>query len=224
MLSGPASISNPRFVRTWAGVIAGIAWFTLALQAWVRAEQMLAEGQHFASGYWIYVGYFTILTNLLTAVLMTSVAMGRLSPRNGAIATSIVTANTLYVVIVSVVYTLLLRGQKHFVGLEAIVDVNMHYAVPFLMLGFWLIAWPKAWLPLSHAAAWLIYPLMYCAGVLIGGAKTGWFPYPFVDANTIGWPQVWINCGALTAAFYALGIGAIALARVARPRHSPVSS
>ncbi len=208
-------IPSSQFTRAWAGAIAGIAWLTLALEVFVISQQVIARGGDFFAGFWIYVGYFTILTNTLTAVVMTAVAMGRVSPRRGARSTSLVTAVTLYILIVCVVYTLLLRNQIHFTGLEVVTDIGMHYAVPILTVMWWVVAWPKAILPLRHALFWLAYPLSYCVYILVRGAWTGWFPYPFVEATTLGWGQVAINCVALTGAFYALGLGAVWLTRVA---------
>jgi hypothetical protein len=206
---------SSKLTRGWAGVIAIVAWLTLALEVFVITRQVIARGGDFFAGFWIYVGYFTILTNTLTAIVMTAVAMGRVSPKRGATSTSLVTAVTLYILIVSVVYTLLLRNQLHFTGLEVVTDIGMHYAVPILTVMWWVVAWPKAILPLRHAAFWLAYPLTYCIYILIRGAWTGWFPYPFVEATTLGWGQVAINCVALTGAFYALGLGAVWLTRVA---------
>jgi hypothetical protein len=208
-----ATNARPSLLRTWAGVIAAIGWLTLVLQVFIIVQQMIGLGRDFLAGLAVYVGYFTILTNTLTAVVMTAVACGRVTPGRGRRATSLVTAVTMYILIVSVVYTLLLRNHLHFTGLEIITDVGMHYAVPILTVLWWLLAWPKARLPLHHAAWWLAYPLSYCGYILVRGALTGWFPYPFVEATTIGWGQVAINCVGLTVAFYAIGIGAVWLTR-----------
>ena len=42
---------------------------------------------------------------------------------------------------------------------------------------------------------------------LIRGALTGFWPYPFLDADQLGWPRVALNVTGQVLAFAALGVG-----------------
>jgi hypothetical protein len=59
------------------------------------------------------------------------------------------------------------------------------------------------------------------AGFLCGlyaasGAATALWPYPFLDADKLGWPAVWLILLGLYPAFAALGLAMIAIARFTR--------
>jgi hypothetical protein len=57
----------------------------------------------------------------------------------------------------------------------------LHYVTPVAVVADWVVA--PAYLSGSYpriVGTWLIYPLVYCAGSMVRGAITGWFPYPFL--------------------------------------------
>ena len=53
--------------------------------------------------------------------------------------------------------------------------------------------------------AWLIYPLVYLPYVLVRGASTGRYPYPFLDVGDLGLGVVLVNTVVLTIVFLILG-------------------
>jgi hypothetical protein len=59
----------------------------------------------------------------------------------------------------------------------------------------------------------LAWPAAYAAYALLRGSLTGFWPYPFLDADALGWPEVMWNAAALVAAFAALGAALIGFAR-----------
>jgi hypothetical protein len=59
----------------------------------------------------------------------------------------------------------------------------------------------------------LIWPAACAAYALVRGAVTGVWPYPFLDADTLGWPMVALNVAALVTAFAGAGLGLVAVAR-----------
>jgi hypothetical protein len=60
---------------------------------------------------------------------------------------------------------------------------------------------------------WLAYPAAYCTYTLLRGAVSGWYPYPFLDANTLGYARVSVNAVMLLAAFLVTGLVFVAMGR-----------
>jgi hypothetical protein len=56
---------------------------------------------------------------------------------------------------------------------------------------------PRHRLPLRLSAAWLAYPAAWLAYTLVRGADTGWYPYPFVDVDKLGYGGVAWRCALL---------------------------
>ncbi|WP_204324959.1 Pr6Pr family membrane protein, partial [Stenotrophomonas maltophilia] len=81
--------------------------------------------------------YFTILTNLLLAAVLTAVAFGR------TVGISLIGAVTLFIVIVGIVYALLLRATWNPQGWQKMADVALHDVTPLLAVAFWLGFVPK---------------------------------------------------------------------------------
>jgi hypothetical protein len=92
-------------------------------------------------------------------------------------------AATLYMAITGVTFVVTLRDHN----LIPWVDLVLHYLFPAMMLITWLIDPPL--LPWSYpriTAAWLSYPCVYGLYSLVRGARTGWYPNPFLDPRIIG--------------------------------------
>jgi cytochrome c biogenesis protein CcdA len=62
----------------------------------------------------------------------------------------------------------------------------------------WLIAPPRSAMTARHLLMALVFPALYLAYVIVRGARTAWYPYPFLDPAHVG--------GYAAVAAYALGI------------------
>lgn len=187
-----------------------VAGISLRLQFDVA---LAGKGQgNVAATLWLMAGYFTILTNLLGAVAMAAVA---LRWRIGARAAAALTVAALGV---GIVYHLLLARLWAPQGPAWWSDQGLHTAVPLGLLAWWWAFAPRGigWCDIPAFLAW---PAAYGAYALARGAITGFWPYPFLDAGTLGWPQVALNLVAVAAGFAALAAVLVALAQA-----SPSSS
>jgi hypothetical protein len=105
-------------------------------------------------------------------------------------------------------------------GWQLVADAALHYATPVLYLVYWLAFVDKTSLGYRGAAPWLAFPIAYCVYALARGALVGLYPYPFLEANKIGYGQVAVNVLALVALFAVFGLLIVtagrALARRAR--------
>jgi hypothetical protein len=179
--------------RCAAGCIAAVAWLGLVIQC-----VSTFQGNHSVSlTLWIVFAYFTILTNLLVAVVFTALAVERTRLR----ASWIVAGTMLSILLVGIIYALLLHGTMELSGGSKVANVLNHVATPVLVPLFWIIFTPKGQLRWSHPLVWAIYPLAYLAYSLIRGGQTGKYPYPFLDPGLVGWRQTMLSNLAIAVAF-----------------------
>jgi hypothetical protein len=190
--------------RLLAALVALTALLALALQLQVATNVPTRPAD--IPVLWWLAGYFTILTNLGVALVMTAITLGkRPSARmQGGL--------VLAISMVGLVYHALLARLWSPQGLAWWADQGLHSATPILMLGWWLTMGDRhvTWRDLP---AWLIWPGLYAIYALTRGAVTGFWPYPFLDADALGWPQVALNTAGMILAFIALGLALITLAR-----------
>jgi hypothetical protein len=183
--------------RTAAALLALITWsgFLIQFSATYQLQGSIP------STLWILLWYFTIFTNLLVAIVFTTLA-AKSSP---AIHPSLVAATTLYILLVGIIYGLLLRGTLDLHGGEIISNTIFHVVIPILVPIFWLIFTPKGHLTRRDPLVWAIYPIAYLAYALLRGEFTQRYPYPFLNINTLGWPLTLLNAAVIAIAFLAAG-------------------
>ena len=190
----------------WIGaLVAVVAWSGLVLQLGLSVSAALAKGQGLAYALSRYFDYFTVLTNLLVALVLT---VPRVAPASTAgrffhrpdVRTGVAAA----IALVGIGYYLLLRQSWQPRGLQLVADGLLHYATPVLYLAFWWIAVPKQRIGWGHIAAWAAYPAGYFLYMLIRGRLTGRYPYYFLDVSKLGLLQVLGNAFAVLAAFLVL--------------------
>ena len=199
-------------MRTTMAVIAAVAWFALVLQLLLMVQQA-APG---ASLHAVinYFSYFTILTNLLVALgttfplLASHSVAGQFFLRH-----STQSATAVYIAIVGITYSLLLRHLWNPQGAQKVADVLLHDVVPVLYIAFWIFLVPKITLRWSDAVRWLAYPLVYMAYTLARGFVSHWYPYYFIDIDTIGLSRALIHAAGLLFVFFGLGLLFIAIGR-----------
>ena len=149
-----------------------------------------------------FFSFFTILTNSLVALFCITrawfpgSALGRYFGRY-----TVFSAITVYIVIVGGVYQVALRQVWEPEGLQLLVDEALHTMTPAYMLILWLRTRPTSRIAWQGIPLWLVYPLVYFGYVLIRGAFSGFYPYPFVDVEKLGMAAVLRNASVIVLAF-----------------------
>ena len=193
-----------------AAALACLAVAGVLLQLWLSLQLGVASGQGWAHGLIMYFGYFTVLTNLLVALVALRAARapdgGLDHPWRGAAVTSIVA--------VGLAYHLLLRKVWDPQGWQLVADLTLHYAVPLAGLAWWLVLPPRHRLAARKPLTWLIWPLGYCIYALLRGAMIGSYPYYFIDAGAIGLPRALLNSAGLGLVFAVVAYAVWGLARL----------
>ena len=120
----------------------------------------------------------------------------------------------LFAVLIAVVmgvYALVLAATWQPQGLFKLADIGLHYATPIVYLGWWLLMRPRGRIRFRRIPALLVSPLLYLAYVMVRGAMTGLYPYPFLQADTLGYGQVALNAVSLLVVTSLLLAAAIAV-------------
>lgn len=178
-----------------AALVAIVCWAGLAIQF----SHTYGFEHRIGLTLWVIARFFTVLTNLLVALVMTWVAVGRrTSPQ-------VLGGLTLSIILVGVIYWALLQNLHHPGGAAHIANILLHRASPLLMTLWWLLFAPRARLKWSAPWLWVIYPLVYFIYVLGRGHLDGRYPYPFIDVSHIGWLQTSLNAGGIALAFILAG-------------------
>ena len=187
-------------------ILAIIAWSALALQLYILLHNVPGNGLTYMQAVGRFLLFFTILTNLLVAISLTTIVLasqltwGRFFSKFSSL-----TAVALYIFIVGLVYNIVLRNIWEPVGLQKWVDEALHVVVPLLFIFFWLFFVPKGNLRWRHTFSWLIYPALYLIYALLRGTIEGFYPYPFIDAGQLGYTRVLINATGLLLVFTIAG-------------------
>lgn len=153
-----------------------------------------------------FFSFFTIQSNILAALLLFAAALIRRGERT-ALFDGVRGAATLYIAITGVVFALLLSGHQEQLDTHiGWVDFTVHKLLPIVVVADWLIDPPRHRLPIPVAAAWLTYPIAWFGYTLARGASENWYPYPFVDVNTIGYGGVLWRSAIMLVTFAAAAV------------------
>ncbi|ADL01098.1 Pr6Pr family membrane protein [Brevundimonas subvibrioides] len=191
--------------RVAAGLIALLAWIGLAVQF----VAVTAQVGSVTEAVWVMLRYFTVLTNLLAALVLTGLAVGQSACRSPRLLGLL----TLSILFVGVVYAVLLRGLLELSGGALFADTVMHYVVPSLVPVFWLLFAPKGALRWHDPVIWAVYPVAYFVYALARGASDGKYPYPFMDIPVVGLPSALATVAIILILYLAAGLLLVGLGR-----------
>ena len=197
--------------RALAVLFALIGWFAVIAQFYLLFENRVASVPETIIRFF---SFFTILTNIFVATYFSVVAFNR---KIDALVnqTGTLTAVTLYIVIVGLIYQVILRELWEPQGLQKIVDELLHTVIPSLVLIYWFI-YEKKTVTYKQIPKWLLYPFIYFIYILIRGYFSGFYPYPFVDVSKVGSGKVFNNSLLLLFLFATMAALLIAIRRVGK--------
>ncbi|MEP7079441.1 MAG: Pr6Pr family membrane protein [Ginsengibacter sp.] len=177
--------------RSFILIIFLAGWFALIAQFVLMVQNRIAPVSETVVRYF---SFFTILSNLIVAIYFTRLLFRQNNhttfthKRNENL-----TAITVYILVVGLVYQVVLRSLWHPQGLQMWVDELLHTLIPAAVLIFWFLYQNADLLKWKSIFSWLSYPLVYLVFILIRGRVSGYYPYPFVDVNQLGIQKVMIN-------------------------------
>ncbi len=206
------------FNKTYLSVIAVLGWFALIAQLYLSIDNRIVP---IPATLLRFFTYFTILVNILVTACCTTLVSPKPGPMTDFFSRpGVLTAITVYITVVGLVYNIILRQLWDPHGLQMFVDEILHTVIPLLFLFFWIIWVPKTPLKLIMIPGWLIFPAVYAVLVLILGKLTGHYPYPFLNVNELGFTRVVRNSGWLVLLFLIFSLLTMALASIHRKRQA----
>lgn len=204
------SVARRRFVA----IAAILGWAGLSIQLYLIFYSRWTLAASLIGGLVSFFSYFTVLSNTLAATVLTCEMTSRESAaRRWFLQPWVSSGVAVSIAVVGLAYSLLLRHLWHPQGWQWLADELLHDVMPLLFLGYWWCCVPKGRLRLGHIALWMIYPLVYFAYSLLRGHLLATYPYPFIDVEKLGYPQVFINAGGLLAGFVAIALLVVGLDR-----------
>lgn len=200
--------------RRFVAVAAVLGWAGLSIQMYLIFHSRWTLGASLLGGLLSFFSYFTVLSNTLVATVLTCELTTRESAaRRWFLQPSVSSGIAVSIAVVGLAYSILLRHLWHPEGWQWLADELMHDVMPLLFLGYWFCCVPKGTLRVRHIALWVIYPLVYFAYSLLRGHLLAVYPYPFIDVDKLGYPQVFINAGGLLLGFVVIALVLIGLDR-----------
>ncbi|WP_404402187.1 Pr6Pr family membrane protein [Pelagibacterium halotolerans] len=174
-----------------------VGCITLVGQAALTLSLYINDGRGWPLGILHYLGYLTILSN--TALVLTYASA--LFPHKWLeifrhpIARGSVAA---IITLVMIFYYFLLAPINPFKGLTLFNDHIFHYVLPTTYLVWWTIGTPHGKLAYKDIPILVAPALVYAIYVLVRGPILNEYPYPMIDVNAHGYPQVLLFMGYVT--------------------------
>lgn len=190
--------------------------FALAVEARISVAQSLGAGHGIVESIFLYLRFFTILTNGGLVLLQAATAL-RLLRRRQRSSAATYDAALVYALVTGITYELLLRGLWSPQDWRFVSDMILHDVAPVLMLATWILV-PH------RGAAWrdvpwmLVYPAGFLVLTLVAGAGGEGYPYDFLNVAELGLGRVLLVALAFLAVFLLLGMLVTGLARLRAAR------
>lgn len=199
-------------------LIAGlVCWFAIGLQLYLIIVNALDNQISLLSETIRFISYFTILCNILVALCLTMPLINRNSGLGRYFLKPVAQGGVaVYIAIVGITYSLMLRHIWDPQGWQLVADRLLHDAMPVIYLLFWLMFAPKGYLKWKHAFNWLLFPAIYLVYILIRGAVTDKYPYPFIDVVQLGYEGMLKNAFFMLVAFVVVGFLIVLIDRLLR--------
>lgn len=204
------SVTRRRFIA----VAAILGWAGLSIQLYLIFYSRWTFAASLIGGLVSFFSYFTVLSNTLVATVLTCELTSRESAaRRWFLQPWVSSGIAVSITVVALAYSVLLRHLWHPQGWQWLADELLHDVMPLLFLGYWWWCVPKGTLRVRHIALWVMYPLLYFGYALWRGHLLATYPYPFIDVDKLGYPQVFINAGGLLVGFVGIALVVIGLDR-----------
>ncbi|MFD6449017.1 Pr6Pr family membrane protein [Promicromonospora sp. NPDC060204] len=152
-----------------------------------------------------FFSYFTIQSNLLIGG--TSLALALDPRRDGPVFRVLRLDGLLCIAVTGIVYNTVLRGLEMVGGAGPVPNTMLHVLAPLFAVVVWVWVGPRP--RVTAATVWwsVVYPVAWLVYTFVRGAVTGWYPYPFLDADELGWARALINAGGVAVVFLVLAWG-----------------
>jgi hypothetical protein len=191
--------------KIFAALALIIGFSALTLQMYFSIVYWMENGMTFWEALGQHFSYYTILINLLVCLCFVAVLAGGKSQTGKLFfRKSIFAMAAINIIFVAIAYNLLLRDLWHPIGLQFIVNEVLHSIMPVLFILFYILYMTDDTLQMKNIYLWLLFPVIYAFIILIRGAYTGFYPYPFLEVNKLQYSLVLKNILFLLFGYFIL--------------------
>lgn len=201
----------------YAGTAALVGWLALALELWIflKSAGDLTTADRLVN----YFSYFTILSNIAAAIVLTLAATGARTRLAGFFGRPTVqTGVAAYMTMTAIGYVLLMQTGTPPEGWAFVADALLHYVTPLFTLGFWFLFVPRGTLRLGDLVGFLGFPVIYLAYAMLRGSIVHRYPYAILDVGRLGIETVAVNIAEAAGVLALVCLVFIALDHGLRPR------
>ncbi len=195
--------------RIWHATVAVLVAAAIVVQLVVTARLSstppdhgvgVVMGTHLVGRLIRIVSFFTIQSNVLSGIVSAQLALR--PDRDGPTWRALRLAALFGITITGIVYsTVLATIHQPRAGAETFVNTLVHYVVPVMAVVGWLAFGPRPRIDRRTIGRSLLFPAGWLVYTLLRGAAFDWYPYPFLDVASHGYPRVALNAVAVTAVF-----------------------
>lgn len=173
----------------------------------IRGVNVLVEGNRADTPERVlrFFSYFTIQSNVLAAY--TSLTLAANPDRDGPVWRVARAGALVGMTVTFIVYVTVLAPIVDLHGAAWWTDIGFHYVAPIMTVVGWLVFGPWPRLDRRSLGLMIIWPVSYLVYVLIYGAISSWYPYPFLDVDEHGLARVLVNSLGVTVLL--LGLAAL---------------
>ena len=179
-------------------LLALIGWFAIIAQYILMIQNREASITETTIRFF---SFFTILTNILVAIYFTCLVFTKNQELKLIGQPGTLTAITIYITMVGLVYQVALRHIWQPKGLQLIVNELLHSVIPVLVIIFWYLYETTGRVKYAQIFKWAIYPLAYLFYILVRGSFSNFYPYPFIDVTNLGMAKALTNAGVILVMF-----------------------
>lgn len=206
------SVQQPISQKIFLAILFCLAWFALIPQFFLSMSIARVPWYETVIRYF---SYFTILSNAMVAIYSTVRLFAPNSKWGHFFACAqTATAIAVYITIVGLIFNLVLRGLYQIKDFQGTLSEVQHVIVPLLFILYWFVFVDKSTLQWKNFLPWLWYPLIYVIFVLIRGAASGFYPYPFIDAGQLGLQKTLVNSLGVGFLFALMSLAFIAIGKL----------
>ena len=150
--------------------------------------------------------FLTIWTNILAGLYFFILVFFEKSKAAVFIRKPIIEKGILvYILFIGIAFHLLLSATYHPVGMAKVLNIFLHYLNPVYFLAYALFYTKPGGIRHSQSPYWMIYPLVFGVYTFIRGEITDFYPYPFVNADILGYFAAIKNMLGVTTGFFLFG-------------------
>lgn len=194
---------NTNLKKDFQSTIAIIGWTAVFLKFYLIIKNRVAG---ILETICRFFSFFITETNILVAICFTYL---RIKP-NSKIGLffgnfKIITAVTLYILIVVIVCKLILRFLWQSTEFQQVASDMLHSAILILVTVYWIWSIKKNNLIVKNIIPWLILPSLFLTYTLIRRHFFGFYPYPFADVLILEHKTALISSFFIVLAFFLVG-------------------